>query len=113
MSFSPSGISASPPPAEHKPSRWFMALAQWCALNLLVPFIFWTLMPVKERPELSAICLVIAQCLLLVLNVRFAVVNFREKPIPLWLSMTGSVLLQAFTSFWGLLLLFLWYVGEG
>lgn len=70
-------------------------------------------MPLKERPVLSAICLVIAQCVLLALNIRFAVANFREKTILLWLCIIGCVLLQAFTSFWGLLLLFLWYVGEG
>lgn len=70
-------------------------------------------MPIRERPGLSAICLIIAQCALLALNIRFSVVNFRSKPVPFWLCIIGSLLLQLFLSFFGLLMLFLWYVGEG
>ena len=70
-------------------------------------------MPTRERPGLSAVCLIIAQCVLMALNVRFSVANFRPKPVPFWLCIIGSLLLQLFVSFFGLLMLYLWYVGEG
>ena len=116
MSSQPSGAppaSASSTLVAAKPSRWYRLLAEWVTLNVAAPLIFWTLMPIRERPGLSAVCLIIAQCILLALNIRFSVVNFRPKPFPFWFCVIGSFLLQLFASFCGLLMLFLWYVGEG
>jgi hypothetical protein len=86
---------------------------EWCALNVLVPLIAWVVLPTRQHPELSALFFALVMCAVLGFGVRFFVTNFRSKPVLLWLGMTGTALLQLVVAFFGLLMLFLWYVGEG